>query len=136
MRGIYLPLPGCPGSRCADGIAPKSWEGLFPQRRIARRVLPVFGKAVLGDAGAYVTRGRRVGNTTQVGLAGRRYCWGDRVPEDGGNTLLRKARPKEFSVYDFGAGLAKQPIPPDVIRLEANWKDRLHTRAPHGLNDN
>ncbi len=24
----------------------------------------------------------------------------------------------------------------DVIRLEATWKDRLHTRKPHGLNEN
>ena len=24
----------------------------------------------------------------------------------------------------------------DVIRLEATWKERLHTRSPHGLNDN
>jgi hypothetical protein len=24
----------------------------------------------------------------------------------------------------------------DVIRLEASWKERLHTRAPYGLNDN
>jgi hypothetical protein len=24
----------------------------------------------------------------------------------------------------------------DVIQLEATWKKRLHTRPPHGLNDN
>lgn len=24
----------------------------------------------------------------------------------------------------------------DVSRIEANWKDRLHTRKPHGLNEN
>ena len=24
----------------------------------------------------------------------------------------------------------------DVIRLEATWKGRLHTRSPEGLNDN
>ncbi len=24
----------------------------------------------------------------------------------------------------------------DVVRLEGTWKERLHTRAPLGLNDN
>jgi hypothetical protein len=24
----------------------------------------------------------------------------------------------------------------DVVRLEASWKLRLHTRIPHGLNEN
>jgi len=24
----------------------------------------------------------------------------------------------------------------NVIRLESSWKERLHTRAPNGLNDN
>jgi hypothetical protein len=24
----------------------------------------------------------------------------------------------------------------EVIRLESNWKERLHTRQPYGLNDN
>ncbi len=26
--------------------------------------------------------------------------------------------------------------PEKVIRREGTWKDRLHTRAPYGLNDN
>lgn len=53
----------------------------------------------------------------------------------GGNRLLRQRDPKHFRFAilqrvspDMAAG--------DVIRLEASWKQRLHTRHPHGLNDN
>jgi len=54
---------------------------------------------------------------------------------DGGNTLLRKRDAKnfQFTILELVSPAAD---PTDVIRLEANWKDRLHTRAPHGLNDN
>jgi hypothetical protein len=53
----------------------------------------------------------------------------------GGNHLLRQRDPQNFRFTilqrvspDMDAG--------DVIRLEASWKERLHTRAPYGLNDN
>jgi len=53
----------------------------------------------------------------------------------GGNRLLRQRNPKHFRFTilqrvspDMDAG--------DVVRLEATWKDRLHTRQPYGLNDN
>lgn len=53
----------------------------------------------------------------------------------GGNRLLRERDPKNFQFTilqrvspDMGAD--------DVIRLEASWKERLHTRFPAGLNDN
>ncbi|MEY9772103.1 hypothetical protein ABIA14_004444 [Sinorhizobium fredii] len=53
----------------------------------------------------------------------------------GGNRLLRQRDPKNFRFTIL------QRMSPDmdadgVIRLEASWKDRLHTRAPFGLNDN
>lgn len=53
----------------------------------------------------------------------------------GGNRLLRKRDPQHFRFSIL------QRVSPDldaeeVIRLEATWKDRLHTRAPVGLNDN
>ena len=53
----------------------------------------------------------------------------------GGNALLRKRDPQHFRFSIL------QRVSPDtdaraVIRLEGTWKDRLHTRSPHGLNDN
>jgi hypothetical protein len=53
----------------------------------------------------------------------------------GGNRLLRKRDPRNFRFTIL------QPVLPDmdpaeVIRLESSWKERLHTRDPHGLNDN
>lgn len=53
----------------------------------------------------------------------------------GGNRLLRGCDPRglEFSVIE----LVAQSLDADaVIRLESAWKQRLHTRKPHGLNDN
>ena len=54
---------------------------------------------------------------------------------DGGNKLLRGHDPANFRFSIL------QRVSPDmevaeVIRLEASWKERLHTRRPHGLNDN
>lgn len=56
-------------------------------------------------------------------------------PGHGGNRLLRERDPRNFrftilqrSSPDMDAG--------DVIRLEGTWKDRLHARAPIGLNNN
>ena len=53
----------------------------------------------------------------------------------GGNTLLRRREPKtlRFSILQR---VSPDMDATDVIRLEATWKDRLHTRAPIGLNDN
>jgi len=53
----------------------------------------------------------------------------------GGNRLLRQRDPSHFHFTIL------QRVSPDmdaeeIIRLEGSWKKRLHTRAPHGLNDN
>jgi hypothetical protein len=53
----------------------------------------------------------------------------------GGNRLLRNCDPENFSFSIL------QRVSPDmerdeINRLESSWKDRLHTRAPMGLNDN
>jgi hypothetical protein len=52
----------------------------------------------------------------------------------GGNKLLRHRNPAEFRFTIL------QRVSPDmedveVIRLENSWKLRLHTRAPHGMNE-
>jgi hypothetical protein len=53
----------------------------------------------------------------------------------GGNAQLRKRSPKNFS-FSILERLSPDADATDVIALESTWKNRLHTRAPFGLNDN
>jgi hypothetical protein len=53
----------------------------------------------------------------------------------GGNRLLRQRDPQSFR-FTILQRVSPDMEPGDVIRLEASWKERLHTRAPLGLNDN
>lgn len=53
----------------------------------------------------------------------------------GGNVLLRQRDPRTFR-FTILQRVSPDTEPADVIRVEASWKDRLHSRAPLGLNDN
>jgi hypothetical protein len=53
----------------------------------------------------------------------------------GGNRLLRKRDPRHFR-FTILQRVSPDMEASDVIRLEGSWKQRLHTRDPHGLNDN
>ncbi len=53
----------------------------------------------------------------------------------GGNRLLRQRDPHRFR-FSILQRVSPDMDADDVIRLEGNWKERLHTRAPQGLNDN
>jgi hypothetical protein len=53
----------------------------------------------------------------------------------GGNRLLRQRDPQNFH-FSILERVSPDMEADDVIRLEATWKERLHTRAPHGLNEN
>lgn len=53
----------------------------------------------------------------------------------GGNRLLRKRDPSSFS-FSILERVSPDMPSVDVVTLEGTWKDRLHTRAPDGLNDN
>ncbi len=53
----------------------------------------------------------------------------------GGNKLLKKRNPREF-IFSILQRVSPDLSPDDVIRLESSWKERLHTRHPHGLNEN
>ena len=53
----------------------------------------------------------------------------------GGNALLRERDPHNFS-FSILQRVSPDMDLEDIVRLEASWKDRLHTRAPLGLNDN
>jgi hypothetical protein len=54
---------------------------------------------------------------------------------DGGNKLLRRRDPRNFR-FTILELVSPTMNPDDVIQAEQSWKRRLHTRAPHGLNDN
>jgi hypothetical protein len=53
----------------------------------------------------------------------------------GGNRLLRPRDARKFR-FTILQRVSPDMEPSDVIRLESSWKERLHTRAPHGLNEN
>jgi hypothetical protein len=53
----------------------------------------------------------------------------------GGNVRLRKRSPENFT-FSILERVSPDMDSDDVIDLERKWKDRLHTRAPFGLNDN
>lgn len=53
----------------------------------------------------------------------------------GGNRELRKRDPRDFR-FSILQRVSPDMEASDVIRLEASWKQRLHTHRPHGLNDN
>lgn len=53
----------------------------------------------------------------------------------GGNRLLRQRDPQHFR-FAILERVSPDMDAEDVIRLESTWKERLHTRAPQGLNDN
>lgn len=53
----------------------------------------------------------------------------------GNNRLLRQLDPANFRFSILQRVSPDMPAD-EVLRIEATWKDRLHTRAPSGLNDN
>ena len=53
----------------------------------------------------------------------------------GGNRLLRERDPHNFR-FTILQRVSPDMDPTDVMQLENSWKIRLHTHAPHGLNDN
>lgn len=55
--------------------------------------------------------------------------------EHGGNALLRECDPRNFR-FSILQRVSPDMDAADVIRLESAWKQRLHKRQPHGLNDN
>ena len=55
---------------------------------------------------------------------------------DAGNKLLRKPRKPDKFRFSILQRVSPDMEPKDIINLEGNWKDRLHTRIPFGLNIN
>jgi len=82
-------------------------------------------------------------HSTRMGYVGSAYGENNllhrwlnyRISGDGGNALLRQRDPHNFEFTIL------ERVSPDmemerVVQLETTWKNRLHTRAPDGLNDN
>ena len=124
---------GCtPGSVARTESSPQEPGHGFAAPNLSAGVLPCSAKHIWDRGGRTSdTRGRRVRNTTGLKLALLVVAIAGASSGTGGRRkhATAKARHKEFSVYDFGAGLAEQPIPPDLIRLEANWKDTFSGTA-------
>lgn len=53
----------------------------------------------------------------------------------GGNRLLRQSEARKFE-FSILQRVSPDMEPRNIIRIEGSWKERLHTRAPYGLNDN
>ncbi|SFL30140.1 GIY-YIG nuclease family protein [Lysobacter sp. cf310] len=53
----------------------------------------------------------------------------------GGNRLLRQCEPNHF-VFSILERVSPDMDAAEVVAVESQWKRRLHTRAPFGLNDN
>lgn len=53
----------------------------------------------------------------------------------GGNRLLRQLDPHNFQ-FSILQRVSPDTESEEIIKLESTWKDRLHTHAPIGLNDN
>jgi hypothetical protein len=103
-------------------VLPASWRSALEQWR---GVYYIFDTS---DSKGYV--GAAYG---EANLLGR--CLQYEATGHGGNRLLRKRDPANFRISIL------QRVSPDmdandVIQLEGSWKDRLHTRAPFGLNEN
>ncbi|KAB8192530.1 GIY-YIG nuclease family protein [Lysobacter maris] len=57
------------------------------------------------------------------------------VSGHGGNRLLKRCNPEHF-VFSILERVSPDMDVAEVVAIENLWKQRLHTRAPQGLNDN
>ncbi|PJK28324.1 GIY-YIG nuclease family protein [Minwuia thermotolerans] len=62
--------------------------------------------------------------------------WQNYAASGHGDNLLLKARDPHQFRFSILERVSPDMMPDDVIRLEATWKRRLHTRDPAGLNSN
>ncbi|MCK1498658.1 GIY-YIG nuclease family protein [Bradyrhizobium sp. 188] len=104
------------------GVLPKRWQAKLAEWRGIYYIFDTSaGKGYVGSA--YGT----------ANLLGR---WRNYAASGhGGNRLLRQRDPQHFrfTVLEL---VSPNMEADEVIRLEGTWKERLHTRQPHGLNDN
>ncbi|RYG14304.1 MAG: GIY-YIG nuclease family protein [Burkholderiales bacterium] len=101
---------------------PSSWKRALGEWR---GIYYIFDKgAEKGYVGSAYGTDNLIGRWTNYAVTGH-----------GGNRLLRARNPEDFSFSIL------QRVSPDmdvneIVALESSWKERLHSRAPFGLNDN
>lgn len=104
------------------GVLPTRWRARLAEWRAIYYIFDTSdGKGYVGSAYG------------EANLLGRWVGYGARG--HGGNVLLRQRDPKNFR-FSILQRVSPDMDAADVIRLEATWKERLHTRHPIGLNDN
>ncbi|MGI6458636.1 MAG: GIY-YIG nuclease family protein [Candidatus Hydrogenedentales bacterium] len=103
-------------------LLPKRWQTAISQWR---GIYYIFDRS---DGRGYV--GSAYGENNLLGRW-RNYA----AKGDGGNKLLRKRDPHNF-VFTILQRVSPDMDAQDVIQVENSWKQRLHTRAPDGLNEN
>jgi hypothetical protein len=104
------------------GVLPSRWKSILSQWRCIYYIFDCSdGKGYVGSA---------YGETN---LYGR---WVDYAAcGHGDNRLLMQRNPRNFR-FSILQRVSPDMHSTDLIRLESSWKERLHTRAPYGLNDN
>jgi hypothetical protein len=101
---------------------PASWRAALGQWRGIYYIFDVMaGKGYVGSAAG------------KDNILGR---WeGYSATGHGGNKLLKALDPLNFR-FSILQRVSPDLTPAEVVAVENSWKDRLHTRAPHGLNEN
>ena len=104
-------------------VLPTSWRAALSQWRGIYYIFDTAGgKGYVGSA---------YGRSNLFG----RWSGGYAKSGHGGNRLLRDRDPQNFR-FSILERVSPDMDRDEVIHLESTWKERLHTRAPFGLNDN
>lgn len=103
-------------------VLPKSWKSALSEWR---GIYYIFDKS---DGKGYV--GSACGNEN---LYGRWRSYSSHG--HGGNRLLRGRDPVNFH-FSILQRVSPDMESRDLVEIESSWKERLHTRAPFGLNEN
>lgn len=103
-------------------IWPTRWKQLMSQWRVIYFIFDSSDHK--GYVGSAYGKSNLLGRWEDYGATGH-----------GGNKLLRGRDPKNFR-FSILQRVSPDLEPADVICLETSWKERLHTYAPVGLNDN
>ena len=103
-------------------VLPSRWKSAFSQWRCVYYIFDTSdGKGYVGSA---YGRDNLLGRWLDYAARGH-----------AGNRLLRQRDPRTFR-FTILQRLSPDMDAGEVIRIEASWKERLHTREPYGLNDN
>ena len=103
-------------------VLPAHWRTILSQWRGIYYIFDVSDRK--GYVGSAYGRNNILGRWRNYAASGH-----------GGNRLLRQRDPKNFR-FTILQRVSPDMDEADLIRLEATWKQRLHSRSPHGLNEN